>query len=127
MKSSWVLPAVRYGIAAVWLFFGLFAKVLGLIPRHRLIVARVLGERLSGPVTKAVGVAEILVAIWVVSGRAPILCASAVSLALVGMNTVEIAKARDLLLSPGWMVFGNALLVAAIWMLALSAASPGMP
>ena len=111
---------MRYGIASVWLFHGLFGKVLGLIPRHRLIVARVLGEDVSGAATRAIGIAEILLALWVASGRFPRLCAAAITLALAAMNTLEVLYARDLLLAPAGMVAANAALVGVAWYLAIA-------
>src|SRR5438067_3078442 len=44
---SWL----RIGIASVWLMFGLAFKALNLVPRHRLIVRRILGESVAGPAT----------------------------------------------------------------------------
>lgn len=39
-STTWL----RLGIAGVWLVFGLLFKALGAVPRHRAIVARVVGE-----------------------------------------------------------------------------------
>jgi hypothetical protein len=42
------LAWLRLGIASVWLLFGLLFKALGVLPRHRKIVARVVGEKRAG-------------------------------------------------------------------------------
>ena len=46
-------------ISLVWLINGLFCKVMNLVPRHQLIVARILGEEYAGILTKTIGVLEI--------------------------------------------------------------------
>ncbi len=102
-------------IAAVWIGFGLGAKVLGLAPRHEAIVGRILGEAHAGPLTVAIGVGEVLLGLWVASGVRRRLCA-VVQMALVaGMNLVEIALAPDLLLWGPWNGLFAAALVALIW------------
>lgn len=89
---------LRYGIAAVWLINGLICKVLHLVPRHEAIVARILGPAYAGPLTKLIGLAEIGMAIWVLSGRY-VQLSVAVQIALVlTMNVLEFLLAPDLLL-----------------------------
>jgi uncharacterized membrane protein YphA (DoxX/SURF4 family) len=110
---------MRYGLASVWLFHGLFAKVLGLIPRQQAIVGRVLGAALSGPTTALIGVVEVLMALWIVSGKASRWCAALMTLMLAAMNTLELVYATDLLLAPAWMIGANALLAGMAWYLAL--------
>ena len=91
----WVL---RYGIAAVWLLNGLVCKVLHLVPRHEAIVARILGAAYAGPLTLLIGLAEIGMALWVLSGRY-LRLSVAVQIALVlNMNVLEFLLAPDLLL-----------------------------
>ena len=114
------LTAIRYGIASIWLFHGLFAKLLGLIPRQQAIVGRVLGTDHSRSATAVIGVVEILMAFWIISGKWPRWCAAAVTLMLAGMNTFELTFARDLLLAPAWMVGANTLLAGMVWYVALS-------
>lgn len=87
-----------YFIAAVWLASGLLAKVLNLVPRHTLIVARILGPAYARPLTVAIGLAEVGMAVWVLSGRYRRWCALA-QLVLIGtMNVLEASLAPDLLL-----------------------------
>jgi uncharacterized membrane protein YphA (DoxX/SURF4 family) len=119
-EPRWLL-AVRYGTAAVWLFHGLFSKVLGGIPRHEQIVARVLGGTLARPATLFVGVVEIVLGLWIVSRRRPRACAAAQTVLLVSMNVLELIFARDLLLAPIAMVSANFVFLGLGWVLALRA------
>jgi hypothetical protein len=54
-------------IALVWLINGLFCKILGLVPRHQMIVARILGENYSFIATKTIGLLEVLMFAWILS------------------------------------------------------------
>jgi hypothetical protein len=112
-RSPWTW--VRLGVAAVWILFGLIFKVLGAVPRHREIVARVLGERWAGPVTRLVGLGECAVGVWMASGWHVGACVAAQTLAIASMNSLELLKARELLLSARWMLLANAGLLGAGW------------
>jgi hypothetical protein len=65
-------------LAMVWLVHGLYNKLLGGSPRHLAIVQSVPGlEGVAGErVLVAVGVAEVAIAIWMLSRRAPRWCAA---------------------------------------------------
>ena len=95
-------------IGAVWVFHGLYSKILGGIPRHRRIVARILGKRIALPATKIIGGLEILLGLWAFMGFARVECAAVQTLAIVGMNTLELMLAGDLLISAIGMVLLNA-------------------
>jgi DoxX-like family len=114
------LSWIRLGIALVWILFGFFFKVLDVVPRHRRIVARVVGEEWAGAVTLLVGVGETGLGLWMVYGRYLSICVSLQTLALASMNTLELRYARDLLLSPVPMVCANALFLGAGWYVALA-------
>ena len=98
MSPTSVHRLVTLAIAAVWIGFGLFAKVLGLVPRHEEIVGRILGEAWAGPITVAIGAGEVLLGLWVASAVWSRLCAIVQIALLAGMNLLEIALAPDLLL-----------------------------
>lgn len=102
-------------IGAVWIFHGLYSKILNGIPRHREIVARILGERRAVWLTRLIGGGEVLLGLWVFTGVAPLLCAGVQTLGLVAMNALEIRRARDLLISPWGMVALNAGYLALVW------------
>ncbi len=91
-----------YATATVWLVSGLLAKVLGLVPRHQEIVARILGPDHAGVLTRLIGLGEIGVAAWILSRLAPRWCAAVqIGLVLV-MNALEAVLAPDLLLWGRW-------------------------
>ncbi|NJM37169.1 MAG: hypothetical protein HC845_04455 [Akkermansiaceae bacterium] len=88
----------RMAIGLVWFVNGLICKVLGLVPRHEEIVARILGGKFAHEVTQLIGLSEIVMACWVWSKFQHKLSAW-LQIALVGvMNILELVLARDLLL-----------------------------
>jgi hypothetical protein len=89
---------ISYFIASVWLINGLFCKLLNMVPRHREIVARILGENYADIFTKVIGVAEICMFIWIVSRIKPAFCAITQILIIILMNIIEFLVAPDLLL-----------------------------
>ena len=65
-----------------------------------------------------IGAVEIGLGIWVLAAKWPRACAATQTLALVGMNALEITYARDLLWWPAGMVAANFCLIACAWWLA---------
>ncbi len=107
-------------IASVWVFHGLYSKLLDGIPRHAQIVARILGEDISHLVTIAVGISEILLGLWAWSGRYRTANATVQTVAIISMNTLEITFARDLLISAPGMLALNLVFLSVVWWWALS-------
>jgi hypothetical protein len=85
-------------IALVWLANGLLCKLLMLVPRHAVIVARILGPEYATPLTRLIGLGEIGMAAWVLSGIKARWCATAQITLVLSMNTLEAILAPDLLL-----------------------------
>lgn len=85
-------------ICAVWLANGLLCKVLNMVPRHQMIVARILGEEYAPLLTKAIGVSEILMVVWILSGIKPRWCALFQMAIVATMNVLEFVLVPDLLL-----------------------------
>ncbi len=85
-------------ISLVWLINGLYAKVLGFVPRHREIVAEVLGEDISFIAVKVIGVMEICMFVWVISGKYSRLNAVMQIVIVMTMNILEFIIAPNLLL-----------------------------
>lgn len=85
-------------IALVWLANGLLCKVLLLVPRHAAIVARILGPAHADLLTRLIGLSEIGVALWVLSGVKPRWCAGVQIALILSMNAFEAVLAPDLLL-----------------------------
>lgn len=90
--------ALTYLIAAVWLVNGLFCKVLNLVSRHEQIVARILGNDYSRPLTIVIGLSEIVMAIWILSKFNSKLNAIVQMTVVATMNIIEFIIAPDLLL-----------------------------
>ena len=89
---------LNYLIAAVWLVNGLFCKVLNGVPRHQEIVARVLGNEHAALLTRLIGLAEIAMAVWIVSCYRPRLNAIMQIMVIAIMNILEFILVPDLLL-----------------------------
>ena len=85
-------------IALVWFANGLLCKLLNLVPRHQEIVERILGEIYALPITKTIGVLEIGMGIWVLSGIRSRFSAIFQLVIIATMNSLEFALAPDLLL-----------------------------
>jgi hypothetical protein len=98
MNRTTICRILTYGIATVWIANGLFCKVLDLVPRHEQIVARILGSQYAGVLTKAIGIAEILMAVWILIGITPRFNAVTQIVVVGAMNILEFFLAPDLLL-----------------------------
>jgi hypothetical protein len=98
MTESTKHKFLNYSISTVWIANGLFCKVLDLVPRHRQIVASILGEDLSKPLTILIGLSEIGMAIWIISRRWTKLNAVLQILIIATMNVLEFSLVPDLLL-----------------------------
>lgn len=98
MRKQTVHNIITWLIATVWLANGLLCKVLGIVPRHEQIVARILGAEYAHPLTVLIGISEIAMAAWVVS-RLFIRLNATLQIAIVlTMNVIEFTLAPDLLL-----------------------------
>src|SRR5947207_12796530 len=84
-------------IGSVWVFHGLYSKILNGIPRHRMIVGKILGVANAGIATKTIGLLELLLGVWVFTGWQPVACAGVQTTAIVAMNTLEICLAGEFL------------------------------
>ena len=89
---------LNFFLAAVWLVNGLFCKVLNLVPRHEEIVACILGNAYSRPLTILIGLAEIGMSIWILSGVYSRLNALTQIAVVFTMNILELILVPDLLL-----------------------------
>lgn len=71
LSSHRVIALLTLITASVWLVFGAWFKLLGMVPRHRLIITAVVGEAAAGPLTLLVGAAETALALWIINRRLP--------------------------------------------------------
>ena len=85
-------------ICLVWFVNGLIFKLLDLVPRHRIIVSEILGAEYASFLTLAIGVGEIMVVAWIVSGIKPRYCALFQMTMVGAMNIIEFITVPHLLL-----------------------------
>lgn len=104
-------------IAAVWLYHGLWNKLLGGSSAHAEIVAAVpIGGR---ELLFLIGSGEVVLGLWVLAGWRPRLCAIMQTAALVAMNAGGLFWARELIVDPAMMLVQNAMFTALIWLVAI--------
>ncbi|HTY83782.1 MAG TPA: DoxX-like family protein [Silvibacterium sp.] len=121
------LLLVRASIAAVWLYEGLWCKILGRLPSQAEVVASVprFGPRFGAAFLKLLGVVETALALWVLWGAAPVACAFAQAALLVTLNANGLAWARRRIHDPAGMILKNAAFLVLVWIsAAISQAKP---
>jgi uncharacterized membrane protein YphA (DoxX/SURF4 family) len=112
------LPAAA--VAGVWLYHGLWCKLLGQCPEQADVVAAVPGLRGSraNVVLLGIGVVETALAAWVVSGRQPRLAAATGTALVAGMNAGGLAFGRRHIPAAKTMLAENAAFLALAWLAA---------
>ena len=123
LQSHAVHVLAQIAIGSVWVFHGLYSKLLNGIPRHRLIVGKILGAERARIATQIVGTLEFMLGVWAFIGWQPVWCASIQTAAIVAMNSLEILLARELLISAIGMPILNLGFLSLVWWWALSAQS----
>jgi len=115
---------IRIAVAAVWLYEGLWCKLLGRERRQLQIVEAVprWGSRLGAQFLKLLGAVEVAVALWALSGALPIACAAGQTVLLVALNAAGLLWARGLIHDPAGMVVKNFAFLVLVW---VSASLPG--
>jgi uncharacterized membrane protein YphA (DoxX/SURF4 family) len=111
------LIVVRLSVAAVWLYEGLWCKLLGRVPSQLEVVKAVprLGPSFGPPFLKTLGVVEVALAVWVLVGIAPGLCAIVETALLVVLNANGLAWARTRIHEPAGMVVKNISFLVLVW------------
>jgi len=98
MNNKAIHNLLTYCIAAIWLINGLFCKVLNLVPRHQQIVARIVSIEYARFLTLAIGIAEMVMAIWFLSKISSKLNTWVQIIIVAIMNILEFFFVPDLLL-----------------------------
>jgi DoxX-like protein len=108
---------IRTAVAAVWLYEGLWCKLLGRESRQLQIVEAVplFGPRIGALFLGLLGAVEVGLAFWVWSGALPIPCAVFQTLLLVTLNASGLLWARGLIHDPGGMVVKNFAFLVLAW------------
>jgi uncharacterized membrane protein YphA (DoxX/SURF4 family) len=111
------LVIIRAGVASVWLYEGLWCKILGRAPSQVEVVTAVphLGPRLGSPFLKALGVVEVGLAVWVMAGIAPGMCAMVEAALLVVLNANGLLWSRHIIHEPAGMVVKNVAFLVLVW------------
>jgi hypothetical protein len=104
-------------VAAVWLYEGLWCKLLGREPRQLQVVGAVkgLGFSLGRSFLLLLGSVEVALALWVLSGLAPVACALVQTALLVSLNSGGLLWARHIIHDPGGMVVKNFSFLLLAW------------
>ena len=107
---------IRLPIALVWVYEGLWCKVLGRLPHHQAIVEAVpfVPAWAAHPLLTILGIAECGLALWVLAGWLPRWAAFAQISLLVGMNSCGLIWGRQFIPDPAGLVFQNLAFVTLI-------------
>jgi hypothetical protein len=121
LPPSWL---IRVAVALVWLYEGLWCKILGREPRQFQVVEAVprFGPRLGSAFLRLLGTVEVTMAAWALSGWAPLPCAVAQTALLVLLNANGLLWARHLIHDPGGMLVKNFAFLVLAW---VAASLPG--
>lgn len=111
------LIVLRASVAAVWLYEGLWCKLLGRVASQVQVVKAVprLGQTFGPPFLKALGVVEVALALWVMWGFAPGTCAIVETVLLVALNANGLVWARRFIHEPAGMVVKNIAFLVLVW------------
>lgn len=120
---DWNVPSnklIRRAIALVWLYQGLWCKVLGGIPRQEAVIAAapIVGSAAGHNTLIALGMVECGIAVWVLSGRWMRQAAIVQTVLLAAMNTGGLIWATRLIPDPVGMVLENFTFLLLIWVAA---------
>lgn len=123
----WLLPPfwlIRAAVSAVWLYEGLWCKLLGREPHQLRVVQAVprLEPRVGALFLRLLGAVEVGLAAWAFAGVAPIPCAVIQTLLLAALNGGGLLWARQILHDPGGMVIKNFAFLVLVW---VGASLPG--
>ena len=111
------LVIIRASVATVWLYEGLWCKILGRVQLQVEVVTAVprLGPRIGSSFLKALGIVEVVLAVWVIAGIAPGMCAIVQTALLFVLNANGLLWARRIIHEPAGMVVKNIAFVVLVW------------
>ncbi len=115
---------IRTAVAAVWLYEGLWCKLLRGQPHEFAVVAAVpfFGPRIGTPLLLVLGAVEVAIAAWALSAVAPVGCAIVQTVLLIALNGNGLVWARRILHDPAGMIVKNFAFLVLVW---VSASLPG--
>ena len=117
MKNSSLPYLIINGIIAmVWLVNGMWAKVLGNVPRHEEIVGNILSIGYSRELTLAIGLGETVFALWIFMRKFPRQTTILQCFIILLMNIIETIYVPELLLWGRWnLVFALAFIALVLF------------
>jgi uncharacterized membrane protein YphA (DoxX/SURF4 family) len=117
LPPAWL---IRIAVAGVWLYEGLWCKLLGGDPNQLTVVEAVprLGPKLGALFLKALGTVELALGLWVLSGSQPLPCAIAQTALLVTLNANGLLWSRRHIHDPAGMVVKNFAFLVLAWVAA---------
>jgi uncharacterized membrane protein YphA (DoxX/SURF4 family) len=117
------LLLLRAAVAAVWLYEGLWCKLLKGVPHQEDVVAAhpLFGPKLAKTFLELLAAVEIGLAVWVMAGWQPGAAALAQTILLIVMNANGLLFARHIIPDPGGMVVKNAGFLVLAWVTAAQA------
>jgi len=115
--AAWL---IRAAVAVVWLYEGLWCKLLRGQPHEFAVVAAVprFGPRYGVRFLLALGGVEVVIAAWVMSARYPLACAAMQTALLLLLNGSGLTWSRHLIPDPAGMVVRNASFLVLVWVAA---------
>jgi len=107
-------------VALVWLYQGLWQKLLFVAPHQVEVVRSSLpfAYPAAETVLAIIGAVEVCLAIWVLSGFRARLAALAQTALLVGMNSAGLIWSWEHIADPGGMIVSNLAFLALVWCVA---------
>ena len=111
------LIVIRVSIAAVWVYEGVWCKILGRATSQMKVVEAVpwLGARFGLVFLKALGAVEFALAVWVMWGVLPGPCAIAQTALLLTLNANGLLWARHVIHEPAGMIVKNIAFLVLVW------------
>lgn len=108
---------IEAAVGAVWIYEGLWCKVLGRAPQQIGIVQAVpvFSSKTAQTFLVALGYAETALGGWALSGWLPTECALVQTAVLLSMNSVGLLFARNQIHDPAGMVLKNIVLAVLAW------------
>jgi hypothetical protein len=121
MPPLWLLQGA---VAAVWLYEGLWCKVLARSRHEFEVVEQVpfLARATSHALLRLLGVLETALGVWVLTAWQPIGAAAVQTALLIGLNSAGIHFSRHRIPDPAGMVVKNSAFLVLAWVTASLAA-----
>ena len=108
---------IHVAVSCVWLYEGLWCKLLNGEPRQVQVVEAVprYGPRVGLVFLKLLGTIEVGLALWILSGVTPLVCALVQTVLLIALNACGLLWARHIIHDPAGMVVKNFAFLVLVW------------